>query len=70
MIAEGSMDDMRAQLAPHTDLVVLVRTVEDVAKVKALVEGLEDVGEVLDLPPEKGRERVKISFMGDEDGIS
>ncbi len=68
MIAEGSMDDMRAQLAPHTDLVVLVRTPEDVQKVKVLVEGLEDVGEVTDMEAEKGRERVKIAFMGDEDG--
>jgi ABC-2 type transport system ATP-binding protein len=68
MIAEGSMDDMRAQLAPHTDLIVLVRTTEDAAKVRALVESLPDVGDVQDLEPEKGRERVKIVFTGDEDG--
>ena len=68
MIAEGSMDDMRAQLAPHTALVVLVRTPEDAEKVKALVAGIEDVGDIDDLTPEKGRERVKITFLGDEDG--
>jgi ABC-2 type transport system ATP-binding protein len=68
MIAEGSMDDMQAQLAPHINLVVLVKTVEDVAKVKALVTGIEDVHSAEDLDPEGSRHRVKIEFMGDEDG--
>jgi ABC-2 type transport system ATP-binding protein len=68
MIAEGSMDDMRAQLAPHINLVVLVKTAEDVTKVKTLLAGIEDIHQIVDLDAEGTRERVRIEFMGDEDG--
>ncbi|MEO0563374.1 MAG: ABC transporter ATP-binding protein [Chloroflexota bacterium] len=68
MIAEGSMDDMRAQLAPHINLIVLVRTAEDVAKVKAMLADVEEIHQFVDLDAEGDRHRVRIEFMGDEDG--
>ncbi len=67
MIAQGSMDEMRQELAPHTYLIVKVKEAEDVAKVKALVGSLPEVNGVEDMDPDAGRQRVRIEFTGEED---
>jgi ABC-2 type transport system ATP-binding protein len=68
MIAEGSMSDMQAQLAPHINLIVVVKTEADIDKVKALLAGVDDVHALVDIEPEGTRPRVRVEFMGDEDG--
>jgi ABC-2 type transport system ATP-binding protein len=67
MIAQGSMDEMRQELAPHTYLIVKVKEVADVAKVKALMGDLPAVNSVEDMEPEGGRQRVRVEFTGEED---
>lgn len=68
MIAEGSMNDMKAELAPHTILVVIVKSPEDAAKVRAFVADTDHINSVEELEPDGSRPRVKIEYMGDEDG--
>jgi ABC-2 type transport system ATP-binding protein len=68
IIAQGAMGEMQAQLAPHITLIVLVRSEEDVTKVTEMVTSMEDVGSAEKLSPEGSRQRVKIEFVGDEDG--
>jgi ABC-2 type transport system ATP-binding protein len=43
IIAQGSMDDMRAQLQPHREITVTIRDAEAAETVKALVTPLEGV---------------------------
>lgn len=68
MIAEGSMADMKAQLAPHTTFLVIVKEASDVDKVQALAAALPEVGAIEQLEPEGGRPRLRMVFTGDEDG--
>ena len=67
MIAQGSMDEMRAELAPHIYLVIKTKTPQDIEQIKALVADDAQVTEVEPLPPEAGRSRVRLEFSGDED---
>jgi ABC-2 type transport system ATP-binding protein len=69
MIAEGSMADMRAQLAPHTNLVLILKSEEDAGRAVALVTGLPDVNSATVIEPDAGRSRVRVEFTGDEDGV-
>lgn len=69
MIAQGSMDEMRAQLQPHREIIVTVKDAEAAALVRATVSGLPDVVAVADMEPKAGRQRVRIDFTGDDDGV-
>ncbi|MEL7233997.1 MAG: ABC transporter ATP-binding protein [Chloroflexota bacterium] len=68
MIAQGSMDEMRAELAPHTYLIVKVKEAEDIEKIKALVADDETVTGVEEMEMDGTRHRVRIEYTGDEDG--
>ncbi len=68
MIAQGSMDEMRSELAPHTYLIIKTKAPDDFDKIKALLDGDEHVTEVIQIEPEGGRERVRVEYTGDEDG--
>jgi ABC-2 type transport system ATP-binding protein len=70
IIAQGSMDDMRAQLQPHREITVTIRDAEAAETVKALVTPLEGVVNVADLEPKGGRYRVRIDYTGDDDGVA
>ncbi len=70
MVIQGSMDDMRAQLTPHREIVVSVRDNDTAEQVKSLVAGTPDVLEVLILEPKGGRSRVQINFAGDDEGVA
>lgn len=70
MVIQGSMDDMRAQLTPHREIVVSVRDHETAEQVKSLVAGTPDVLDVLILEPKGGRSRVQINFTGDDEGVA
>ena len=68
MIAQGSMDEMRAELAPHIYLLVKTKTPEDIQQIETLLVDDAQVTKVEPLAPEGGRSRVRIEFSGDEDG--
>jgi ABC-2 type transport system ATP-binding protein len=70
MIAQGSMEAMRAQLQPHREITVTLRDAESVAAVKAAVSDVPDVVGVAELEPKGGRFRVRIDFAGDDDGVA
>ncbi|MBZ0300795.1 MAG: ABC transporter ATP-binding protein [Anaerolineae bacterium] len=70
MVIQGSMDDMRAQLTPHREIIVTVRDQETAERVKSLVALMADVLDVLILEPKAGRSRVQINFAGDDDGVA
>lgn len=70
MVAQGSMEAMRAQLMPHREIMVTVRDDETAAKVKSLVGNIPSVVNVEIIEPKGGRSRVRIDFTGDDDGVS
>jgi ABC-2 type transport system ATP-binding protein len=70
MVAQGSMEEMRAQLMPHREIMVTVRDNEAAEQVKSLVAASEGVVSVAILEPRGGRSRVRIDFTGDDDGVA
>lgn len=70
IIAQGSMDEMRAQLQPHREITVTVRDAEAVATIKRTVGGMEGVANVVELEPKGGRYRVRIDYTGDDEGVA
>ena len=70
MVMQGSMDEMRAQLTPHREIVITVRSAEIAETVQALLAGAPDVIGVEVLEPRSGRWRVRVAFTGDDDGVA
>jgi ABC-2 type transport system ATP-binding protein len=70
MVAQGSMEEMRAQLMPHREVIVTVRDNEAAEQVKSLVSGVEGVLNAVMLEPKGGRSRVRIDFTGDDNGVA
>jgi ABC-2 type transport system ATP-binding protein len=69
MIAQGSMDEMRAQLQPHREITVTVKDAEAAATVRSIAAPLTGVVNVVDLEAKAGRHRVRIDYVGDDDGV-
>jgi ABC-2 type transport system ATP-binding protein len=70
MVAQGSMEDMRAQLMPHREIIVTVRDNNVAEKVVSLVGGIPGVVNVVIMEQKAGRSRVRIDFTGDDDGVA
>jgi len=70
MVMEGSMDEMKAQLTPHREIIVTVKDDETAETVKSLVAGMDDILKVEVIAPKAGRSRVQIDFAGDDDGVA
>lgn len=70
MVAQGSMEAMRAQLMPHREITVTVRDQETAERVQSLVADVSGIINVSILEPKSGRSRVKIDYQGDDDGVA
>jgi len=70
IIAQGSMDDMRAQIQPHREITVTVRDQDAVEAVKSLIGAVEGVLGVTELEPKAGRYRLRIDYTGDDEGVA
>jgi ABC-2 type transport system ATP-binding protein len=69
MIAQGSMEEMRAQLVPHREIMVTVKDNDAAEQVKTLAAEVVGVVQVEILEPKGGRSRVRIDFTGDDEGV-
>ncbi|MCA9911547.1 MAG: multidrug ABC transporter ATP-binding protein, partial [Anaerolineae bacterium] len=70
IIAQGSMEDMRAQIQPHREITVTVRDQDAIESVKSIVSGVEGVIDVIELEPRAGRQRLRIDYTGDDEGVA
>jgi ABC-2 type transport system ATP-binding protein len=70
MIAQGSMDEMRAQLQPHREITVTLLNQAAVETVKGLMSDFEGVVNVTELEPKGGRFRVRIDYTGGDEGVA
>ncbi len=69
IIAQGSMEEMRAQLQPHREITVTLADQSAVEAAKALLSNREGVIAVADLEPKGGRVRIRIDYAGDDAGV-
>ena len=70
MVIQGSMDEMRSQLMPHREILVTVRDHATAEAVQALMTGRDGVIGIEIIEPRAGRSRVRIDFVGDDDGVA
>jgi ABC-2 type transport system ATP-binding protein len=70
VVVQGSMEEMRAQLMPHREIMITVRDDETAQKVKTLVSEIQGIVNVVFLEPKAGRSRVRIDFTGDDEGVA
>src|SRR5690606_17131286 len=70
MIMQGSMDDMKAQLTPHREIVVTVKDNDSAEKVKQIAGTIQGVISAAILAPKGGRSRIQIDFSGDDEGVA
>lgn len=70
IIAQGSMEEMRAQLQPHREITVTLRDHDAVEALRTAVSSFADVVNVAELEPKGGRSRVRIDFTGDDEAVA
>jgi ABC-2 type transport system ATP-binding protein len=70
MIAQGSMEDMRAQLQPHREITVTLLDQQAVEAVKTLMSDVDGVIGTIELEPKAGRLRLRIDYTGDDAGVA
>ncbi len=70
MVMQGPMEEMKAQLQPHREIVVTVKDQEAAEKVQSLVAGIDGVINVEITEQKGGRSRVRVDFIGDDDGVA
>jgi ABC-2 type transport system ATP-binding protein len=70
MVMQGTLDELKLRFQPHRELVVTVKDNETAEKVRSIVLGLPDVVNVEIIEPKSGRSRVRIDFVGDDDGVA
>ncbi len=69
MVMQGSMAELKSRLTPHREIFVTVKDDETAEKVKSLINTLQDILGVESLEPKAGRSRIRIDFVGDDDGV-
>ena len=70
IIAQGSMQEMRAQLQPHREITVTLLDQAAVDTIKELVGTIPNVHNVVEIDSKAGRPRVRIDFTGDDAGVA
>jgi ABC-2 type transport system ATP-binding protein len=70
LVMQGSMDDLKARLMPHREIVVTVKDALAAEAVGAAASGVPGVIAVEVLTPKAGRSRVRIDFSGDDEAVA
>ena len=70
MVMQGSIDDLKAELLAHREIMISVRDHEDAEKVLSIIKGMADVVEAEITTPKAGRSRVRVDYTGTDDGIA
>jgi len=64
MVGQGRMDEMQRQLKPHREVVITLS--DQVEQAKSLLGGVPGVQQVVDLPDEQGKKRIRADFLGED----
>jgi ABC-2 type transport system ATP-binding protein len=64
MVMQGRLEDLQRQLMPHRE--VIVTLLDRVDEAKQALMGVNGVKEVVDLPDEQGKKRLRVDFTGED----
>jgi ABC-2 type transport system ATP-binding protein len=64
IVAQGTMEEMQRQIVPHREIVITL--LDKVDEAKQVLGGVSGVQQVVDLPDEQNRKRIRVDFMGDD----
>jgi ABC-2 type transport system ATP-binding protein len=68
IVAQGRMSDMQRQLMPHREVVIsLTDRVEEAKQALGSVAGIE---QIVDLPDEQSRKRIRVDFSGEDNTMT
>ena len=69
-VMQGSMDELKARLMPHREIVVTVKDDEAAQAVKRAASAVMGVLGAEVLPPKSGRSRVRVDYQGEDEGVA
>ncbi len=68
IVAQGRMSDMQRQLTPHREVIIsLTDRVDEAKQALANVPGIE---QIVDLPDEQNRKRIRVDFSGEDTAMT
>jgi len=70
MVMQGEMASIIAQLQPHREIIVTVKDHAAAEQVRTLAGGVQGVLTAEIIEPKAGRWRVRIDYIGDDDGVA
>ncbi len=68
MVAQGRMDEMQRQLMPNREIVVTL--LDRVPEAKEALTAVQGVQQVVDLPDDQNKKRVRVDFVGEDTVMS
>ncbi len=68
LVMQGSVEEMRRQLVPHREIIVTL--LGEIERAKETLHGIAGVENVEDLKAENERERLHVSFVGEDSEVS
>jgi ABC-2 type transport system ATP-binding protein len=68
IVAQGRMSDMQRQLMPHREVVIsLLDRVDEAKQALGSVSGIE---QIVDLPDDQNRKRIRVDFTGEDNAMT
>lgn len=64
MVMQGRLEDLQRQLMPHREVIITLLDRADEAKVA--LGSVDGIKEVVDLPEEQGKKRLRVDFTGED----
>ena len=68
MVAQGRIDEMQRQLMPHREMIITLS--DKVAEASSILGGMPAVLQVVDLPDDQNRKRIRVDFNGEDSVIT
>jgi ABC-2 type transport system ATP-binding protein len=64
MVMQGRLEDLQRQLMPHRE--VIITLLDRVDEAKQILGSVDGIKEVVDLPDEQGKKRLRVDFTGED----
>jgi ABC-2 type transport system ATP-binding protein len=68
MVAQGRMDEMQRQLMPHRE--VIISLMDRVDEARQALGSIPGVANIVDLPDEQNRKRIRVDFSGEDNTMT
>ncbi|MHB8625835.1 MAG: ABC transporter ATP-binding protein [Aggregatilineales bacterium] len=68
MVIQGALDEVRRRLMPHR--AVIVTLLDKVDEAKQALGAIEGVQQIVDMPDDSGKKRLRVEFNGDDSALT